>query len=288
MDKDENNYWHMRTPYDTTLVPKLRNSQEHISIGNLFQLYANAFIGANIAEAAVFTRDAPKATLQSGISAVILRNLMFHSFRIVLYDVFRRRFIHIDDTNQEMISIPSALMCGSAAGCIAQALYNPFDMIRMQLEERRASSFVSILQTVRETPAIWRNVGYRCPQACLLTAGDVAAYDLSKRNLKKYLQLKEQLPLHLASALTAGLVASLVSHPVDVIKFRLMNQPTDDKGKWMYFKGSLDCLVKVVREEGVFSLYKGLLPCCLRLGSWSVLFWLSVEQFRVWEGQTGF
>ncbi|XP_034472164.1 mitochondrial uncoupling protein 4C-like [Drosophila innubila] len=288
MDKDENNYWHMRTPYDTTLVPKLRNSQEQISMGNLFQLYTNAFIGANIAEASVLALDATKATVHAGISALILRNFMFHSLRVTLYDVLRRRIIYIDAENQEMINFPSTLMSGSAAGCIAQALFNPFDMIRVKIEENKTSSLMSVLKSIHRNSVIWRNVGYRCPHACLLTAGDVAAYDLSKRNFKKYLQLKEQLPLHFASALVAGLVASLLSHPADVIKFRLLNQPTDKKGIGLYYRRSLECLVKLMREEGVFSLYKGLLPCWLRLGSWSVLFWLSVEQFQLWEGQTGF
>lgn len=290
MDKDENNYWHMRTPYDTTVVSKLHNSQEKISIRNLFQLYMNTFVGANIAETCIFSIDATKATtLHSGFTAMILKSFMFHSSRVMLYNVFRRRFINIDAENQEMISIPSALMCGGAAGCIAQALYHPFEMVTMH--KPRASTFMSTLKSFHGKSGVarmLRELGPRCTHACLLTAGDVVTYDLCKRNLKKHLQLKDDLPVHFASSIIAGLVVSLLSHPVDVIRSCLLSQPTDENGKGLYYKGSLDCIVKLIKEEGAFRLYKGFLPCWLRLGSWSVIFWLSVEQLRSWEGQTGF
>jgi len=290
MDKDENNYWHMRTPYDTAVVSKLHNFQEQISIRNLSQLYMNSFIGANIAETCIFSMDATKATtLHAGFTAMILKSFMFHSSRVMLYDVFRRRFLNIDAENQEMISIPSALMCGGAAGCIAQALYHPFEMVTRDIP--KASSFMTTLKSFHwksGVARILREMGPRCTQACLLTAGDVVTYDLCKRNLKKHLHLKEDLPVQLASSIVAGLVASLLSHPVDVIRSRLLSQPTDENGKGLSYKGSLEYLVKLIKEEGAFSMYKGFLPCWIRLGSWSVVFWLSLEQLRSWEGQTGF
>jgi len=49
-------------------------------------------------------------------------------------------------------------------------------------------------------------------------------------------------------------------------------------------KGQSDALVRTevttVREEGFFALYKGLLPCWLRMAPWSLTFWLSYEQIR--------
>jgi len=92
----------------------------------------------------------------------------------------------------------------------------------------------------------------------------------------------------LQSSMCAGLTASVLSTPADVIKSRMMNQPVDESGKNLYYKNSIDCLRKLIREEGALTLYKGLMPTWFRLGPFSVLFWLSVEQLRQWEGQVGF
>ncbi|XP_017858314.1 PREDICTED: mitochondrial uncoupling protein 4 [Drosophila arizonae] len=334
MNRDENDYWHMKPLQKKQFTRNIANSQEEISFKNLLMLYINTFIGANFAEGCMYSLDVGKTRMQmygeeqkktggkprkmfrtlygiaveegpkalyAGFSAMVLRNFIFNSLRVMLYDIFRRPYIYVDSERQESIRIHHAFMCGSAAGCIAQALANPFDIakVRMQMEGRRkllglaprSTSFPNVLQTVYRKSGIigmWRGVGPSCMRACLMTAGDVGAYDLCKRNLKKHLGMREGFALRLASSMVAGLVASVLSNPADVIKSRMMNQPTDDKGKGLYYKNSLDCVLKLIREEGVMNLYKGLIPCWLRLGPWSVLFWLSVEQLRVWEGQTGF
>ena len=68
--------------------------------------------------------------------------------------------------------------------------------------------------------------------------------------------------------------------PADVVKARMMNQPMDSNGKGLLYKGSIDCLSKTLKNEGFFGLYKGFLPCWLRMAPWSMTFWLSFEQIR--------
>ena len=46
-----------------------------------------------------------------------------------------------------------------------------------------------------------------------------------------------------------------------------MNQPFDDHGRPLLYKNSVECLVKTVRNEGFFGLYKGFLPCYIRMVS---------------------
>eukprot|EP01088_Endostelium_zonatum_P020891 TRINITY_DN7919_c0_g1_i1.p1 TRINITY_DN7919_c0_g1~~TRINITY_DN7919_c0_g1_i1.p1 ORF type:complete len:289 (-),score=23.05 TRINITY_DN7919_c0_g1_i1:274-1140(-) len=50
----------------------------------------------------------------------------------------------------------------------------------------------------------------------------------------------------------ASMIAVVFGHPVDTIKVRLQTLPPST------FKGPLDCLIKSVRREGVFSLFKGI------------------------------
>lgn len=61
------------------------------------------------------------------------------------------------------------------------------------------------------------------------------------------------------------MVAALLSSPADVIKTRIMNQPHDEKGRPLLYKSSVDCLLQTARNEGPFALYKGFLPCYIRM-----------------------
>ena len=65
----------------------------------------------------------------------------------------------------------------------------------------------------------------------------------------------------------SGLVAASLSTPADVVKTRVMNQPTNSKGQGLLYKSSLDCLLKCVKQEGFGGLYKGFLPIWARMVS---------------------
>lgn len=70
---------------------------------------------------------------------------------------------------------------------------------------------------------------------------------------------------NLLSATEAGLLVSVVTNPIWVVKTRLQLQEQSIAGKASrgakrMYKGTLDCFRTIVRDEGVSGLYKGLLP----------------------------
>lgn len=68
-----------------------------------------------------------------------------------------------------------------------------------------------------------------------------------------------------------AIAAGYASYPFDTVRRRLQMQSEKPKDQWVY-KGSLDCLRKVVREEGMSSLFKGAGANALRtVGSAMVL-----------------
>lgn len=86
----------------------------------------------------------------------------------------------------------------------------------------------------------------------------------------------------------AGLTATLMGTPADVVKTRIMNQPTDGRGVGLYYRGSWDCLKKTVSQEGPWALYKGFIPIWMRLGPWSLTFWVTFEWIRSVVGVKSF
>lgn len=62
----------------------------------------------------------------------------------------------------------------------------------------------------------------------------------------------------------------------------MMNQQVlkDGANNKEIYKNSLDCIRKTVRHEGVMALYKGFIPSYLRIGPWSMIFFLTYEKCK--------
>ncbi|KAI9290719.1 mitochondrial carrier [Neoconidiobolus thromboides FSU 785] len=57
----------------------------------------------------------------------------------------------------------------------------------------------------------------------------------------------------------AGAVGATVVYPIDLVKTRMQNQRSAVVGQVMY-KNSIDCFQKVIKNEGILGLYRGLGP----------------------------
>merc|ERR1712146_550642 len=71
---------------------------------------------------------------------------------------------------------------------------------------------------------------------------------------------KDRGPLGLFSkfviAQTVAIIAGFISYPFDTVRRRLQMQSEKPKSEWMY-NGTLDCAVKIVKDEGVGAMFKG-------------------------------
>ncbi|CCH59293.1 hypothetical protein TBLA_0B04570 [Henningerozyma blattae CBS 6284] len=87
---------------------------------------------------------------------------------------------------------------------------------------------------------------------------------------------KESPLIHFMAAATAGWATATATNPIWLIKTRLQ---LDKFGNSRKYTNSWDCTKKVVRSEGILSLYKGL--SASYLGSVEgILQWLLYEQFK--------
>jgi len=68
----------------------------------------------------------------------------------------------------------------------------------------------------------------------------------------------------------AGLLASAVTQPADVIKTQMQLYPS-------YYKGTADCVTKVIKNHGVVGLYRGMIPRCMRRTLMSAMAWTVFE-----------
>ena len=128
--------------------------------------------------------------------------------------------------------------------------------------------------------SLWKGAVPNVQRAALVNLGDLTTYDQAKTFLVSEGWAPDSWVTHGISSGCAGLSAAVMGTPADVVKARVMNQPPDKNGRGLYYSGAVDCLLKAVRTEGFMSLYKGFVPCWLRMAPWSLTFWLTFEKFR--------
>ncbi|CAL0300674.1 unnamed protein product [Lupinus luteus] len=73
----------------------------------------------------------------------------------------------------------------------------------------------------------------------------------------------------------SGAITGAVTTPLDVVKTRLMVQ-----GSQKHYKGILDCVSKIVKEEGTHTLFKGIGPRVLWIGIGGSIFFSVLEKTK--------
>ncbi|KAF8313201.1 mitochondrial carrier [Clavulina sp. PMI_390] len=239
-------------------------------------------------------------SLMIGTSASVAREGSYSLIRLGTYEMFK------DMLKQSTVGIldPDGLTLKVAAsviaGTIGSAIANPTDLVKIRMQAyhpngspyrsmRHAFSVVyqgitpnatstSLSSPPKATPGIlnlYRGVFPTVARGWTVAAFQMPAYDHMKQYLKKHEVFKEGLEVHLASSLFAGLVVSMASNPVDVIKVRIMNDTTSR------YRGILHCVSDVFRFEGPLAFYKGFGMCWARLGTHTVVTYMIYEQLRL-------
>ena len=87
--------------------------------------------------------------------------------------------------------------------------------------------------------------------------------------------------VHLSAAVVAGIVTSTATNPIWLVKTRLQldKQTSTAAGKTRLYKNSFDCTAKVLREEGIRGLYRGLTASYLGVSE-STLQWVMYEKMK--------
>lgn len=227
-----------------------------------------------------------------GLSPALLRHCVYTSLRIVIYEQMREV---LAAEGEESLPLYKRAFAGASAGVLGQAVASPTDLVkvRMQADGRRVvqglkpryAGMSDAMRTIMKEEGVkglYKGLGPNLYRAGLVNLGELTTYDTAKHFLLDS-GWKDNLTTHTASAIVSGFFATAFSCPADVVKSRIM--AADAQGK---YSGTIDCLVKTVRHEGVSALYKGFFPSWARLGPFQFTFWIVYEQLRQVLGMKGF
>lgn len=229
--------------------------------------------------------------LYSGVSATLLRQALYSSTRMGLYEYLKHQWR--DESTEKGASglslykkVTAALVAGGTGAIVG----NPADlaMVRMQADgrlpvhERRNYTGVgnALYRMVQQDGvlSLWTGSAPTVTRAMLVTAAQLATYDQIKDAVTKNHMVPEGLATQVVASCGAGVLASVASNPIDVVKTRVMNMKVD--GGAPPYRGALDCAIKTLRAEGPMALYKGFVPTVTRQGPFAIVLFLSLEQIK--------
>ncbi|KAL2634721.1 hypothetical protein R1flu_006200 [Riccia fluitans] len=226
--------------------------------------------------------------LYSGVSASILRQVLYSSTRLGLYDVLKAQ---MQGKNENTLPVHKKIAAGLAAGAIGAAVGCPADvaMVRMQADgrlpafQRRNYTGVgdALIRMVRQEglASLWTGSAPTVQRAMVVTASQLATYDQIKDYLISKHLVQDGIATHITASISAGFVTSVASNPIDVIKTRIMNMEVKPGQKPPY-TGAVDCAIKTIKKEGPMALYKGFIPTVTRQGPFAVVLFVTLEQVK--------
>ncbi|XP_004509679.1 mitochondrial uncoupling protein 5-like [Cicer arietinum] len=229
------------------------------------------------------------AALFSGVSATVLRQVLYSTTRMGLYDMLKKKWT--DPNAGGTMPLTSKIAAGLIAGGIGAAVGNPADvaMVRMQADGRlpptQRRNYKSVVDAITRmakdegVTSLWRGSSLTVNRAMLVTASQLASYDEFKETILEKGWMRDGLGTHVTASFAAGFVAAVVTNPVDVIKTRVMNMKVE-VGSPPPYSGAVDCVLKTVRGEGPMALYKGFIPTITRQGPFTVVLFVTLEQVR--------
>ncbi|KAF6216069.1 hypothetical protein GE061_000407 [Apolygus lucorum] len=225
-------------------------------------------------------------SLFNGLSAGLQRQLCFSSIRIGFYDHVKQYYQHIlfGDSNVS-VNYSTRILAGLTTGGMAVMIAQPTDVVKVRFQaqmkggvEKRYTSSLQAYRTIGSfegAAGLWKGT---LPNACrnaIVNVAEIVCYDIVKDQIIARDLMKDSTPCHFVSAVIAGLCATTVASPVDVVKTRYMNSPPGT------YRSSIHCAVQTFKKGGSKAFFKGFTPSFCRLVSWNIVMWTSFEKVKV-------
>ncbi|KAJ2893582.1 uncharacterized protein MKZ38_008431 [Zalerion maritima] len=226
--------------------------------------------------------------LYNGLSASLLRQLTYSTVRFGVYEELKTRMIQKNNG-----ASPSGLTLvglASMSGAIGGVSGNAADIVNVRMQgdaalppERRRNykhAIDGMLRMTREEGGLiswFRGVGPNSVRAAIMTASQLASYDVFKKMILGWTPLGDGLTTHFSASFLAGVVAATVTSPVDVIKTRVMSASKGGSGGSSSITG---LIMDITKKEGPAWVFRGWVPSFLRLGPQTICTFMFLEAHR--------
>lgn len=219
-----------------------------------------------------------------------------------LYDAIKNSFA----SDGAQMSVPQKIAAALCTSAIGITFANPADLVKVRLQacehpkgltfqrqggagivdiehkpvyKSATHAYVSIIKE-EGIKGLYKGYTANLLRNSIISATELVSYDSAKQAILSA-GFQDGIGVHLTSGLTAGLAATILGSPWDVIGTRLM-APGKAKGPvgTQEALGLFPFIANMLRTEGIGAFYKGFVPNFARIGSFNIVLWLSYEQIK--------
>ncbi|NXQ58643.1 DIC protein, partial [Anthoscopus minutus] len=221
--------------------------------------------------------------LYNGLSASLCRQMTYSLTRFGIYESAKNRL-----GNQGPPPFYQKVLLAAVGGFTGGFVGTPADMVNVRMQndmkqppaQRRNYSHAldGMYRVFREegVKKLFAGASVASSRGALVTVGQLSCYDQAKQLVLATGLLSDNIFTHFLSSFIAGLCATLLCQPLDVLKTRLMNSHGE-------YQGVVHCAMETAKL-GPLAFYKGFVPAAVRLVPQTVLTFIFLEQLRKYFG----
>ncbi|XP_071176606.1 mitochondrial substrate carrier family protein ucpB-like [Mytilus edulis] len=253
-------------------------------------VYRNRYYEGVIKGGIQIFKDEGFRGLYKGLLPSVMREALYSGIRLGAYEPIK---VLLGAKDKAHTPLWKKICAGAVSGVIGSSIATPTDLVKVRMQActhghlagdktpRYKNTYSAFAEIIRKegVKGLYVGVGPTVKRAAILTATQIPSYDHTKHTILNLKWMDEGPLLHIISSMVAGFMAALTTSPVDVVKTRIMNQKYEHHHEKVY-KGTFDCLMKIVKTEGFLGLYKGFIPNWMRIGPHTVISFFIFEQLR--------
>ncbi|KAG0280636.1 hypothetical protein BGZ95_009377 [Linnemannia exigua] len=206
----------------------------------------------------------------------VIRIVPYSAVQFASYEQFKK--LLMDPTKRDL-DTPRRLTAGALAGLTSVAFTYPLDIVRTRLSIQSAQ-VANTKEAQAALPGIWktmvliytkeggvvglyRGLGPTLTGVAPYVALNFQAYEVLRTHLTPPGEIAPSVGMKLVCGAVAGSFAQTVTYPLDVLRRRM--QVTGMDAVSYKYSSTWDGVKKIIKQEGVRGLYKGMVPNYLKV-----------------------
>lgn len=220
--------------------------------------------------------------LYRGLQSALVRQCTYGTLKVVLYEELKSQ---VQKRFPDVPLAANTIFSSFVAGTLSSAACTPTDLVKVRMQAGRrpyTGLWHAARSIVRDEgwTTLYKGAAPTTQRAVVVTVLNLSTYDIFKSHLMHTYRFRDDITAHLTGSAITGVFATFGTQPIDVVKSRIMDQPTDERGRGLLYRSSFDCARKTVQKEGWRALWKGTVPSLCRSVPWLIVFWVTFEALK--------